>query len=200
MPSGHGLECRGAVAGLSSAEMSTAGESASALGVRRCVVEFVVVVERRLVGLRELLPVLFDVRRRLDLLLGDRYLQVIGTDRDPAQRDKGQVAANEALLDGGELRLIVLDVDVDVLQLADPLAITINEHLAVPLADVPTGTLLVFGHRRSLLISSRCLAVIHLRTGLYGGGGASGRDSTSNSVYFLAPWLSGSAARHCGPA
>jgi hypothetical protein len=53
----------------------------------------------------------------LDLLLGHRELQVIGTYRDPAQRHKRQVSADEALLDGGELRLVVLDVDVDVLKL-----------------------------------------------------------------------------------
>jgi hypothetical protein len=53
---------------------SAAGESPSALGVGRGVVELEVVVERRLVGLGELLAVLLDVRRGLDLLLGHRDL------------------------------------------------------------------------------------------------------------------------------
>jgi hypothetical protein len=84
-----------------------------------------------------------------DLLLGHRYLRVIGTDRDPAQRHKGQVAADQTFFHGGELRLVVLDVDVDVLQLADPLALTIDQHLAVPLRDVPTGVLMALGYRRT---------------------------------------------------
>jgi hypothetical protein len=71
-----------------------------------------VVVEHRLAGLGELLAALFDVRRRLDLLFAHRYLQIIGTYRDPAERHKGQVGADEAFLDGRELLL-----DVDVLQL-----------------------------------------------------------------------------------
>jgi hypothetical protein len=78
-----------------------------------------VVVEGRLVGLGELLAVLLDVRRILDLLPGHRHLQVIRTNLDPAQRNEGQVPADQALLDGAEPRLIGLDVDVDVLQLAD---------------------------------------------------------------------------------
>ena len=52
------------------------------------------VVEGRLVCLGELLAVLLDVRRVLDLLPGDRHLQLIGTDLDPTQRHKGQVAAD----------------------------------------------------------------------------------------------------------
>ena len=62
-----GSVCRGGVA-------SAAGESTSALGVRRGVVELEVVVERRLVGLGELLAVLLDVRRGLDLRFGNGYL------------------------------------------------------------------------------------------------------------------------------
>src|SRR4051812_42840792 len=138
---------------------SAPGESASALGVGRGVVELVVVIEGRLVRLRELLAVLGDIRRGLDLLLGNRYLQFIRTDLDPAQRHEGQVATDEALLDSAELGLVVLDVDVDVLQLADLLAVTVNQHLAVPLGDVPIGLLLVLGHRRSLLVPNRGLAV-----------------------------------------
>jgi hypothetical protein len=49
--------------------------------------------------------------------------------------------------DGAELRLVSLDVDVDVLQLADLLPVAIDQHLAVPLGDVPFGVPLVLGHR-----------------------------------------------------
>src|SRR6476646_3735236 len=69
------------------------------------------------------------------------------------------MAADEALLDGGELRLVILNVDVDVLQLSDPLAVAIDQHLAVPLGDVPIGILPVFVHCRSRLVFPRCLAV-----------------------------------------
>src|SRR5690348_17435512 len=69
------------------------------------------------------------------------------------------MAADEALLDGGELRLVILNVDVDVLQLSDLLAVAIDQHLAVPLSDVPIGILLVLGHCRSLFVFPRCLAV-----------------------------------------
>src|ERR1700722_18199658 len=113
------------------------------------------VVEGRLVCLGELLTVLLDVRRRFDLLLGHRHLQFIGTDPDPAQRHEGQVTPDEPLLDGGELWLVVLNVDVDVLQLADLLTIAIDQHLAVPFGDVPLGTRLLLGHPRSLLVCCR---------------------------------------------
>src|SRR6202007_3238089 len=39
---------------------------------------------------------------------------------DPTQRHKRQVPTDEALVDGGELRLVVVDVDVDILELPDP--------------------------------------------------------------------------------
>jgi hypothetical protein len=59
---------------------------------------------RRAADLRgELLAVLFDVWRGLDLLFGHRYLQVIGSYRDPAQQHVGQMTADETLVDGGEL-------------------------------------------------------------------------------------------------
>jgi hypothetical protein len=58
------------------------------------------------------------------------------------------VAADEALLDGGELRLVVFDIYVDILQFADPLAVAIDQHLAVLLGDVPLGVLLVLGHHQ----------------------------------------------------
>src|SRR5947209_5398932 len=129
---------------------SAAGESAPALRAGRGVVELVVVVEDRLVRLGELLAVLLDVGRALDLCLGDCHLQIIGTDLDPAQRHKRQVPADEALLHGAELGLVGLNVDVNVLQLSDPLAVAINQHLAVPLGDVPLRLPLVLGHRLAL--------------------------------------------------
>jgi hypothetical protein len=95
-----------------SAERSAAGESASALAVGWGVVELVVVVERPTRRPARAPRRAGRCSARLDLLLGRRYLQVIGTYRDPAERHKGQVAADEALLDGGELRLVVLDVDL----------------------------------------------------------------------------------------
>lgn len=85
---------------------SAAGKSAAALRVRRGVVELVVVVVRRFVGLRQLLAVKFDVWRGFDLILGDGYLHVIGTDRAPAQWHKGQVAADQTFFHRGELRLL----------------------------------------------------------------------------------------------
>jgi hypothetical protein len=73
---GHGFVCCQSDGGWSvvGAGESATGESAAALGARWGVVELVVVVEGRLVGLRELLAVLFDVRRGLDLLFANRYL------------------------------------------------------------------------------------------------------------------------------
>jgi hypothetical protein len=62
----------------------------------------------------------------------------------------GPIRADEALLDRGELRLVTLDVDVHVLQLADPLGVAIDQHLAVPLGDVPPCVLLTLVHRRRL--------------------------------------------------
>jgi hypothetical protein len=52
-----------------------------------------------------------------------RYLQVVGADRDPPQRHKRQVAGEQPLLDRAEHRLVGLDVDVDVLELADLVAV-----------------------------------------------------------------------------
>src|SRR5690349_18949070 len=138
---------------------SAAGESASALGVWRGVVELVMVVEGRLVRLGELLALLLDVGRGLDLLLGHRHLQPVGTHRDAAQGHEGQVAANEALLDRAELRLVVLDVDVDVLELADLLPLPVNQHLSVPLGHVPLGLRLLIGHR--IALSSEVCATAH---------------------------------------
>ena len=60
-----------------------------------------------------------DGGRVFDLLFGHLHLHIVGTDRDPGQRDEGQMAADQALLDGAEYRLIGFDVDVDVLEPAD---------------------------------------------------------------------------------
>jgi hypothetical protein len=90
--------------------------------------------------------VLLDVGRVLDLLPGDSRFEALGPDLDSTERHKGQVATDEALLDGRELRLVGLDVDVDVLQLADLLAVAVYQHLAVPLRDVPLGILLVLSN------------------------------------------------------
>src|SRR5579862_2068583 len=128
------------------ARASTARESASALGVRRRVVKHEMVVESRLVRLGEILTMELYVGRGLDSRLGHRYLQLVGADRDSAQRHEGQVAADETFLDRAELRLVVFDVDIDVLQLADLLAVAIDQHLAVPLGDVPLRLTLVLGH------------------------------------------------------
>lgn len=59
---------------------------------------------------------------------------------------------NKALLHRCELRLVGLDIDIDVLQLADLLAIAIDEHLAVPLGHTPLRFTLSVGHV-SLLVS-----------------------------------------------
>jgi hypothetical protein len=46
------------------------------------------------------------------------------------------VAADHALLDGAEHRLVVLDVDVDRFKLADLLSVPVDQLLALPLSDV----------------------------------------------------------------
>src|ERR1700684_2758512 len=56
------------------------------------------------------------------------------------------MAVDKALFDRGELGLVGLDVYVDVLQLADLLTLAVYEHLPVPVADVPFGLILIFGH------------------------------------------------------
>jgi hypothetical protein len=53
-----------------------------------------------------------DIRRALDLFPRHRHLQVIRTEREPGQRHESQVAADQALFDGAEHRLVGLDVDV----------------------------------------------------------------------------------------
>jgi hypothetical protein len=44
------------------------------------------------------------------------------------------MAADQALLDGAEYRLIGFDVDVDVLEPADLLPVTVDQMLALPFA------------------------------------------------------------------
>jgi hypothetical protein len=56
----------------------------------------------------------------LTSFLGDGRLQVVRADRDSRQGDEGQVTADQALLDSPEHRLVGFDVDVDVLEFADP--------------------------------------------------------------------------------
>jgi hypothetical protein len=90
--------------------------------------------------------------------LGDCDLQVVGTDLDSAQWYEGEVTADEAFLDGAELRLVGLDVNVDVNRLAGVLAAAIDEHLVVRVGDTPPGLVLVLGHV-DLLVSSLSLCL-----------------------------------------
>jgi hypothetical protein len=95
-------------------------------------------------------------------------LQGIRAEREPSQRHEGQVAADQALLDGAEHRLVGLDVDVHVLELSDLHPVAVNQRLAVPFGDV-----LAIGHccaslRRTLPRRyAASLAPWHAR---YGGG------------------------------
>jgi hypothetical protein len=110
-----------------------------------------VVIKGRLIRLGQFLAMQLDVGRGPDLLLRHGDLQVFGTDLNAGQRHEGQVAADEALLDGSELRLVGLDVNVDLLKLTDLLAVAVNEHPAVPFSDVPCRLALVFGHTGTFL-------------------------------------------------
>ncbi len=91
-----------------------------------------------------------NVGCRLDLLLRDSHLEVVGTDLDYTQRHKGQMPTDEALLDRAELRFIGLDIDVHILQLADLLTVDIDEHLALPFSCSPLGLTLFVSHFRLL--------------------------------------------------
>jgi len=53
----------------------------------------------------------------------------------PASGTK-EMAADQAFLDRAEHRLVRFDVHVDVLELADPFSVPVDECLAVPFADV----------------------------------------------------------------
>src|SRR6185312_5589452 len=72
--------------------------------------------------------------------------QLVGAYSRSTQRDKRQMAANQSFLDRAELGRIVLDVNVDVLKLADLLAFPIDHRLATPLRDVPRHVLLILAH------------------------------------------------------
>jgi hypothetical protein len=57
----------------------------------------------------------------------------------------GSTAVRNDAVDWHPLRLVGLDVNVDILQLADLLAVAIDEHLALPRGDDPFG-ILMLGH------------------------------------------------------
>ena len=56
-----------------------------------------------------------DVGCRVNLFFGHCDLEVVGADLDPAERHEGEMTADDAFLDRGELRYVGLDVDIDVL-------------------------------------------------------------------------------------
>jgi len=60
--------------GLGPGQVSAASQATATLGTDRRVVQLEVVVQRRLVGLRELLTLQLDVWRRANLLFGYRHL------------------------------------------------------------------------------------------------------------------------------
>jgi hypothetical protein len=70
------------------------------------------------------------------------------------ERHESQVASDQALLDGRELRRVGFDVDVDVLELADLLAVAVEQQLPVPFCDVPLALLLWLVHLLCLLALS----------------------------------------------
>ena len=86
---------------------------------------------------------LLNVGGVFDLALGDRRLKDIRGDLDSAERHERQVASDEPFLDGRELRLVRLDVDIDVLEPADLLALAVDEHPAMPLSNIPLSILLL---------------------------------------------------------
>lgn len=49
------------------------------------------------------------------------------------------MASDQAFLDSGELRLIGSHIEVDVLERSDPFSVTIDQVLAVPLAEDAVG-------------------------------------------------------------
>jgi len=63
------------------------------------------------------------------------------------------VPADKAFLHRRELRLVGLDINLDILQLADLLAIAVDEHLAVPLGHIPSSLSLRVGHVILLIVS-----------------------------------------------
>ena len=85
-----------------------------------------------------------DIGSSPNLLFGRGGLEVIRTDLDATQRYEGQMPVKKAFLDGSELRLVGLNVDVDVLQLAKLLAIAVDDHLPAPFSHAPCGVILIF--------------------------------------------------------
>ncbi len=73
------------------------------------------VIKGGLVGLGQLLAVQLDGGRRPDTLLRGGDAEVFGADRYASQRNETQVTVDDALLHRGELWLICLNIDVDVL-------------------------------------------------------------------------------------
>jgi hypothetical protein len=116
----------------------------------------------RLISLRHLLSVHVQVRGRPNLRLQDRHPKIIGTDLHAEQWDEGDVPTEEALLDGAELRLVGLDVDIDVMELADAFAVAIDEHLAQPVGSGP-GCEGVWG-RHVAITSNRSLGAVRQPT------------------------------------
>jgi hypothetical protein len=135
------------------------GRAGTALRVGWRVVLFEVVIQGGLVFLRQLLAMHLDVRRRPHLLFGHFDLQVIGTNVDSAQRHESEMAADKAFLHRGKLRLVCLDVNVDILQLADLFAVPIHQHLPVPFGGAPFRLFLIFVHLHLPAIGSARLAL-----------------------------------------
>src|SRR5579862_4456877 len=94
---------------------SAASQSTTALRGDGRVVQLEVMIERGLVRLGKLLAMQSDFGRGPHPFLGHGHLQVVGADLNASQWDEGQVSTDESFLDGGELRLIGLDVHVDIL-------------------------------------------------------------------------------------
>ena len=67
---------------------------------------------------------------------------------------EGQMPADEAFLNGPELGLVGLNVDIHLFELADLVAVAVDESFPVPLCGVPFGLIIGFGHS-SLLVSSQ---------------------------------------------
>jgi hypothetical protein len=71
-----------------------------------------------------------DVRRALDLVLGVGQLEPVARERGAGDRDEGLAGAEEAGVDGHELRTTALVVEEDLTDLAD----------LVPVAAVRRGS------------------------------------------------------------
>lgn len=96
----------------------------------------------------------------IGVLLGRRDLERLGTDLNARQRHERQVTVEDPLLNGAELRLVGLDVYVDVLQLANLLPVAVDDRLAKPLTHSPLRVPLLvaldrFGHFRVVIPGTR---------------------------------------------